>query len=654
MSSSQNELPTSDRNTGTQIGSGAGSATNLQDGKVVAVLPATDGAGEAVLTLAAPTQQATKSVETPKKKRIHTARKVGTFSNSKSTLLLKYKNENESLSKLKNFKDLQENLRSSPRLQGTNKTFVPLVRGNTTGTGATPEKGSKVMGVSPLSSSTPQAEASANAEYIEEALTEKSPTSSNLSIQGEGYPPLPLASEKKKGFSNAKYLELLKKSKARLQDRTVAGECEPESSSGSDSSFDSHSKYLSNFATSMDESGGGGFNGFTQDELGAAQKTRAALNKSFGSDTIESTKAKLHEVNDTNENDYVGEWTSATKKGRKGEKEGGESSRKNPPAKPDSDSKTMQKPNSVNIQERRKNLSRKGGDDGERQGEKPKKVKLDNSSSFATALKKGMKIEIRSTRSNSDLDQEDFNHLELYMTNTYIAAKEKPDFHIVKDMVERGRSMGGIWYVLKNENYMNWILNCIPNAGIPEGRTDYGYKVFGPGCRPYRYFLIKGIKECLWRQREEFVDLIRALNPHLDYTVEDFEDGHERKTHIRVCHGLLNKKKEVNGKGHFSITLELDEFMIKDLIKEGNLVSVALFSQVKAVGGGIEKAMRQMGIKVLEGATSLEDLLADTKLQDDMEDVVSMDEIESAKEKLENNNQEQAGTQEESAMDNGE
>ena len=191
MSSSQNELPTSDRNTGTQIGSGAGSATNLQDGKVVAVLPATDGAGEAVLTLAAPTQQATKSVETPKKKRIHTARKVGTFSNSKSTLLLKYKNENESLSKLKNFKDLQENLRSSPRLQGTNKTFVPLVRGNTTGTGATPEKGSKVMGVSPLSSSTPQAEAQANAEKIEEGCIEKSPTSSNLLSRGKSFLPCP-------------------------------------------------------------------------------------------------------------------------------------------------------------------------------------------------------------------------------------------------------------------------------------------------------------------------------------------------------------------------------------------------------------------------------------------------------------------------------
>ena len=121
-----------------------------------------------------------------------------------------------------------------------------------------------------------------------------------------------------------------------------------------------------------------------------------------------------------------------------------------------------------------------------------------------------------------------------------------------------------------------------------------------------------------------------------------------------MCHGLLNKKKEVNGKGHFYITLELDEFMIKDLIKEGNLVSVALFSQVKAVGGGIEKAMRQMGVKVLEGATSLEDLLADTKLQDDMEDVVGMDEIGKAREILENKNQEQAGTQEESAMDNGE
>ena len=265
-----------------------------------------------------------------------------------------------------------------------------------------------------------------------------------------------------------------------------------------------------------------------------------------------------------------------------------------------------------------------------------------------------MKIEIRSTRSNSDLDQVDFNHLELYMTNTYIAAKEKPDFNIVRDLVDRGRSMGGVWYTLKNENYVNWILDCIPKAGIPEGRTDYEYKVFGPGCRPYRYFLIKGIKECLWRQREEFVALIRALNPHLDYIVEDFEDGHKRDTHIRVCHGLLNKKKEVNWKGHFSITLELDEFMIKDLIKEGNLVSVALFSQVKAVGGGIEKAMRQMGVKVLEGATSLEDLLADTKLQDDMEDVVGMDEIGKAREILENKNQEQAGTQEESAMDNGE
>ena len=654
MSSTNNVQPTCDRNTGTQIGRGAGSVANLKDGNDKAVLTATDGAGGPVTTLAAPTQQATKSVETPRKKRIHTARKVGTFSNCKSPLLSKYKNENESLSKLKNFKDLQESLRSSPRLQGTNKTFVPLVRGDTTGTGATPEKGSKVKGVLPLSSSTPQAEASANAEYKEEALTEKSPTSSNLSIQGEGYPPLPLASEIKKGFSNAKYLELLKKSKAKLQDRTVAGEFEPESGSGSDSSSDSHSKYLANFATSMDESGGGGFNGFTQEELGAAQETRAALNKSFGSDTIESTKAKLHEVNDTNENDYVGEWQSATGKGSKGEKEKGKSSRQNPPTKPDSDSTNMQKSNSVNIQERRKNLARKGGEDGERQGEKPKKVKLDNTSSFSNALKKGMKIEIRSTRSNSDLDQVDFNHLELYMTNTYIAAKEKPDFHIVRDLVDRGRSMGGVWYTLKNENYVNWIMDCIPKAGIPEGRTDYEYKVFGPGCRPYRYFLIKGIKECLWRQREEFVALIRALNPHLDYIVEDFEDGHKRDTHIRVCHGLLNKKKEVNWKGHFSITLELDEFMIKDLIKEGNLVSVALFSQVKAVGGGIEKAMRQMGVKVLEGATSLEDLLADTKLQDDMEDVVGMDEIGKAREILENTNQEQAGTQEESAMDNGE
>ena len=146
MSSTNNVQPTCDRNTGTQIGRGAGSVANLKDGNN-AVLTATDGAGGPVTTLAAPTQQATKSVETPKKKRIHSARKVGTFSNSKSTLLLKYKNENESLSKLKNFKDLQENLRSSPRLQGTNKTFVPLVRGNTTGTGATPEKGSKVKGV---------------------------------------------------------------------------------------------------------------------------------------------------------------------------------------------------------------------------------------------------------------------------------------------------------------------------------------------------------------------------------------------------------------------------------------------------------------------------------------------------------------------------
>jgi hypothetical protein len=655
MSSSQNELPTSDRNTGTQIGGGAASATNLQDGIRAAVLPATAGAGEAVLTLADPPQKATKSVETPKKKRIHTARKVGTF-NSKNALLVKYKNENESLSKLKNFKDMQESLRSSPRLQGTNKTFVPVVRGNITGTGATPERGSKVKGMSPLSSSTPQAEASANAENKGEGWTEKSPTSSNLSIQGEGYPPLPLASKKTKGFTNAEYLEMLKKSKAKLQDKTVAGESEPESNSGSASSVDSD--FLADFENSMNESSCGDFNGFTQEELGAAQKNRAALNKSFGSDTIESTKAKLHEVNDTNENDYVGEWKSATKKGRKGEGVRDDSSGQNPPAKPGSSNLNMQKSNSANIQERRKNLTRKNKDDGDAQVQNSKKVKLDNSSSFANALKKGLKIEIRSTRANADLDQVDFNHLELFMTNTYIATKEKPSFHIVRDIVEKGRSMGGVWYVLKNEEYMNWILKCIPEAGIPDGRTDYGYKVFGPGCRPYRYFLIKGIKECLWRQRDEFVALIRALNPHLDYMVEDFQDGSARPTHIRVCNGLLNKKREVNGKGHFSITLELDEFLIKDLIKEGNLVSVAMFSQVKAVGGGIEKAMRLMGVKTMEGATSLEDLLADTKLQDDMEDLVDKEELQQAKDKLaenmeEDTNQEQADTQA-SAMDNGE
>ena len=305
----------------------------------------------------------------------------------------------------------------------------------------------------------------------------------------------------------------------------------------------------------------------------------------------------------------------------------------------------MQTSNSVTIQERRKHLNRKEGEEGYGQGAKPKKAKLDNSSSFATALKKGLKIEVRSTRSNSDLDQIDFNHLELYMTNTYIDAVVKPSFNIVRDMVEKGRSMGGVWYVLKNEEYMNWILDCIPRAGIPEGRSDYGYKVFGPGCRPYRYFLIKGIKENIWRSREKFVALIRALNPHLDYMVDDFEDGSKRPTHIRVCSGLLNKKKEVTNKGHFSIILEMDEFLIKDLIREDNLVSVAMFSQVKAVGGGIEKAMKLRGVKEMEGATSLEDLLADTKLQDDIRDM----DIEQ-----DTNGQNQAGTQEESAMENGE
>ena len=643
MSSSNNDTPTSDRNTGTQIDSGAGSAANLQDGDNVVVLPATDGAGGSVVTLAAPTQQATKS-STVKKKRENTPRKVGTFNNSKSALLSEYKNQNESPSKLKNFKVVQESLRSSPRLQGTKRTFVPLARDDKTGTGATPVKESKVKGVSPLSSSTPQAEAQANAEKIEEGCIEKSPTSSNLSIQGEEFPPLPLASKKTKGFKG-KTLETLKKSKANLQDKTVAVESDPESGSGSDSSVDSHTKFLDNYMESIDEGDGSGFNGFTQEELNAAQKTRVELNTSFGSDTIESTKATLHDVNDTNENDYVGEWKSAPKKGSKGEKGKGEGSGQNPPAKPNSVSVNMQTSNSVTIQERRKHLNRKEGEEGYGQGAKPKKAKLDNSSSFATALKKGLKIEVRSTRSNSDLDQIDFNHLELYMTNTYIDAVVKPSFNIVRDMVEKGRSMGGVWYVLKNEEYMNWILDCIPRAGIPEGRSDYGYKVFGPGCRPYRYFLIKGIKENIWRSREKFVALIRALNPHLDYMVDDFEDGSKRPTHIRVCSGLLNKKKEVTNKGHFSIILEMDEFLIKDLIREDNLVSVAMFSQVKAVGGGIEKAMKLRGVKEMEGATSLEDLLADTKLQDDIRDM----DIEQ-----DTNGQNQAGTQEESAMENGE
>ena len=643
MSSTNNVQPTCDRNTGTQIGRGAGSVANLKDGNDKAVLTATDGAGGPVTTLAAPTQQATKS--TTGKKRENTPRKVGTFNSSKSALLAEYKNQNESPSKAKNFKVLQESLRSSPRLQGTKTTFVPLARDNTTGTGATPERGSKVKGVFPLSSSTPQAEAQANAEKIEEGCIEKSPTSSNLSIQGEEFPPLPLASKKTKGFKG-KTLESLKKSKAKLQDKTVAEESDPESDSGTEASVDSHTIFLDNYMNSIDESGGD-FNGFTQKELDAAQQTRAGLNKGFVGDDIESTKTRLHNENDTKESDYVGEWQPATKKGSKGEKGKGECSRQNSPAEPASDIvNNMQKSNPANFQEKRKNLARKNGGDEDRQGrEKPKKAKLDNTSSFASALKKGMGIEIRSTRSNADLDQTDFNHLELYMTNTYIATKEKPTFHIVKDMVERGRSMGGVWYVVKNKNYLNWILECIPKAGIPEGRTDYGYKVFGPGERPYRYFLIKGIKQELWRTREEFVTLIRALNPHLDYIVEDFQDGSKRPTHIRVCNGLLNKRKEINGKGHFSITLELDEAMIKDLIKEDNLISVALFSQIKAVGGGIEKAMRLMGVKEREGATSLEDLLADTKLQDDIEDMIVKDV---------DTNQDHAEIQMESAMENGE
>ena len=64
-----------------------------------------------------------------------------------------------------------------------------------------------------------------------------------------------------------------------------------------------------------------------------------------------------------------------------------------------------------------------------------------------------------------------------------------------------------------------------------------------------------------------------------------------------------------------------------------------------AVGGGIEKAMRLMGVKEREGATSLEDLLADTKLQDDIEDMIVKDV---------DTNQDHAEIQMESAMENGE
>ena len=214
---------------------------------------------------------------------------------------------------------------------------------------------------------------------------------------------------------------------------------------------------------------------------------------------------------------------------------------------------------------------------------------------YTQAVKQGLMVEIRCTNANRELDQVDFNHIEEVLTEVFMEDLECT-INLKTDILNQGLTQGVVWYSCKTEEAKEFIIRHARSILPPEGRSEYdGYKVFGPGVRPYRYLMLAGVKKELWHDAPTLLRRIRRMNPELNFETTGI-NGEVRPTHIRVSTGGKDKKKEINTNGHFMIRLEVDEVLLPKIITNGCSIQIGFASSMKVSGGGIEKMMRDMSI----------------------------------------------------------
>ena len=481
-------------------------------------------------------------------------------SQNKKRILNEYKNKNKT--KYNDFQDggtiRGKSVRTQPKSVDSPKSHVQLPRKDN------PTNNDTLVGLTPLRSSTPKAAASAKVE----------PTKPEVSTKGG----VKLSIAEKESNSLSKV-----ENENEMEDLDSSGEL-------TNLMKDFDHTYLGNDGLSdtdksMDEdvivesttiSREGGSKGFKEREgnkgVRASKGDGRGINKHI---EVNSVKGKK------NGKDCV-----------EGGADRGEGAGDNPPVGKTYADATN--PNSIQVPEaekrkpsKRKQEDKNGGGGGNDGPKKPKKL-------FSKLLEEGDKVEIRADKAWVALDQVDFNMVEIFISDEYIDL-ENPGFDLISDIVDKGKSQGGLWFITKNELCRQFITDRAPKAPIPEGRSGYKYKVYGPNERPYRYFLLNGIKKELWRPAARMELLLRKLNRHLDYEVTE-EDGNKRRTHLRVSEGCQNFQAEVpKGKKSFNITLEADEFLVKDIlaVQNGQML-VGAFSKIKVLGGGIERERKRL------------------------------------------------------------
>ena len=243
-----------------------------------------------------------------------------------------------------------------------------------------------------------------------------------------------------------------------------------------------------------------------------------------------------------------------------------------------------------------------GSSDKQQAGQKRKKEEddLDENKvpklTYTQAIKKGLMVEIRCSQDSRELDQLDFNNIEMILTEVFMN-DESCQINLETDIISQGLTQGVVYFSCRTEEAQAFIMTHVKSAIPPEGRREEydGYICFGPGIRPYRYVLLAGVKKELWCNQSDLLKRIRRMNPSLNFETTGL-NGERRMTHIRVSTGGKDRAKEVNTKGHFMMRLEIDEVLLPKIIANGSRIKVGFASWMEVSGGGIEKMRRDMSI----------------------------------------------------------
>lgn len=241
--------------------------------------------------------------------------------------------------------------------------------------------------------------------------------------------------------------------------------------------------------------------------------------------------------------------------------------------------------------------------------------------SYAQCAKTHEMLEIRSSNLDIQLDQPDFDKIDMELLYKYagLDVADDPESINVDDDDELednteiescnknfyglvgGISQGCCWFACDNVQTADFVREHAPNILPPAPYTNsYKYVVYSASQKPFRYMKCKVPKK-MWNSKKKLQALFKASNNCLRSTYAN-EEGVPTQVHFKITAGCHNYREEIVNNKFFWVQMEIDEKLMPTLTGMDQRGALKLgASPISLIGGGIVSETKKQIEKQLTG-----------------------------------------------------